>query len=660
MSLSKTKPVKFCCFGFLLLSSLPLEALKPAFAQTRPVSEAPPPLFLADSRLNGLVTIQATGVTLKEFFATCSSKELKLDASSNCAELKIQTNLKGRPLKAMMAAVSELFQGIWVELPEKKGWYLTLSTRTFQKREKWWRLYEAERENAIMKAKQYLLDEYHKPFQGSAANDEQSSRDAVAESNEQHDFFRKFPTALVEKMADRINLDHYLNSNGYSNFDNEGALPLLLGDLPPFATEYLKRKLASSVALSDQLNRIGFDKLGIELQFRGSGLVLSVLPPGGTSPWMLANSSYFSNDPFNVLISPYHEGLPSCYKQFPQFLTPRIQLLLKYEIERVWANTLPKLQRHAVNNMRVRPVRWQKLRWISEKGNIEFISDYHSASGFPLKDYEMKMGLKRTVDAELNEVAELHDLSWKKRSDNLYLVKNNRWYRDDYIEVPDAFLRKLMAMELPFLESDYPMNAAKKGVPQKPEAKAELKTEPKLLSEADRMRLSMDRAAEIASKLKPWQIATGLKFYFPDEKAILSETMRKTAKEKIEFEKRSEVAEQHSRELFAAQNSRELPVYRNEEGLFTKDVSYIMSRYRTVLFYAALSKELRTRLLGDGLPFEDLNANQRDQAVWILPQIEIMQRQGDESPKILRLKSVRGFNTADQGKLILKQTNGGN
>ncbi len=660
MSLSCKKLAFIGRYGIVLTAFTLYPSMPTLLAQASPVTVAPSPLFLSDPRLIAPISIQAWGVPLKEFFANCSSKELKLNASANCAELKIQANLKSRPLKEMMSAVSELFQGEWVELPDKKGWYFTQSSRTVQKREKWWKLYEAERDNAILKAKRFMLEEHGNPFKGSPANEEQSSYDAVAEGKEQHELFRKLPLALVEKMADRINLDHYLNSNCYSNFDDEGALPLLLGDLPPFFTEYVKRKLAPSVAISDQLNRIGFDKLGIELQFRGGSLDLSALPPSGTSPWMLASTSFISNDPFNVLIGPYHEGLPQCYKQFPQFLTPSIQVLLKYENERIWKNTLPKLNRFFSNNGRIRPVRWQKLRWLSEKGDIEFLSDYHSTSGYPLKDYEMKARLERTVDVELNEVAELHDVSWKKRPDNLYLVKNNRWYRDDYIEVPDSFLRTLMATKLPYFQSEYPINPAKRGAPQKPEAKSDPKTEPKPLSEADRMKLSMDRAAEIASRLKPLQIATGLKFYFPDEKAILSETVRKKAKEKIVHEEWLVESMQRQREEFAAQNSQQLAVSRNAEGLFTKDVSYIMWRYRTVLFYASLSKELRSKLLGEGLPFEELSANQRDQAIWILPRIEIMQRQGDDSPKILSLKPARGFNTADLGKLFLKETISGN
>ena len=659
MSLSCKKLAFAGRFGLLLTALSLFPSMPSLLAQTRPVNEVLPPLFFSDPRLKALVTLQATGVPLKEFFTNCSSKEVKLDASANCAELKIQTNLKSRPLKEIMAAVSELFQGEWIELTDKKGWYFTQSSRTVQKREKWWRLYEAERENAILKSKNFLLEEYHKPFAGSPANEEQSSYDAVAQGKEQHELFSRLPLPLVEKMAERINLDHYLNSNSYNNFDDEGALPLLLGDLPPFFTKYVKQKLTPNVAISDQLNRIGFDKLGIELQFRGSTLELSVLPPGISSPYPIANSVYISNDPFNVLIAPYHEGLPQTFKSFPQFLTPSIQLLMKYENERIWKNTLPKIYRLYINFGRVRPVRWQKLRWLSEKGNIEFLSDYHSTSGFPLKDNEMKLGLKRTVDAELNDIAELHDVSWKKRTDNLYLVKNNRWYRDDYIEIPDSFLRKLMAMELPDLEPAYAIKAAKKGDPQKPEAKTEFKTDPKPLSEADRMRLSMDRAAEIASSLKPWQIATCLKFYFPDEKAILSETVRKAAKEKIEYQERIDIARQSQREEFAAQNSRQLPASYDMEGLFTKDVVFIMSRYRTILFYASLSKELRKKLFERGLPFEELNANQRDQAIWILPQIEIMQRQGDESPKILCLKPVHSFSAANLGKLFLKEASSG-
>ncbi len=40
-------------------------------------------------------------------------------------------------------------------------------------------------------------------------------------------------------------------------------------------------------------------------------------------------------------------------------------------------------------------------------------------------------------------------ISWKKQDDDIYLFRDNRWYRDDYLEVPASLLRKWLPSNPP-------------------------------------------------------------------------------------------------------------------------------------------------------------------------------------------------------------------
>ena len=312
--------------------------------------------------------------------------------------------------------------------------------------------------------------------------------------------------------------------------------------------------------------------------------------------------------------------------------------MANYQNGRCWINNLPKLKTEYINFDLKRPIRWQKLKWLSEKSGFEFISDYHSTYGYKMDDNEMQLPLKRTVGEELNELSVLHDLSWKKSGKDLYLVKNNRWYRDDYMEVPSEYLRQLTKTELPNtigIEEDSNLKPDRNLNPKRGSS-----TIPISMIISKKMRLWLDRAADIASNLSPWQIGKGLKYYVPNDSKELTDSLKMLEQRQVNF---------------AAQITENSTGFRFEEGLFTKDSAYVLSRYRTILFYSTLKKDARTKLLGDGLPFEELNADQRERAIWLLPRLGIMLKQGDESPKVLILRPLQNTDSFIPGKLVLKE-----
>ncbi len=621
---------KYLCI-FLVAAYL-LQFDSQTFAQYGKAPSDIIPAYLSDSRLDKKVSVEATGVSLKQFVKSFGLTGLTLGTIDNCKELKVQARIVNRPVKEIMSSLAELFQGKWETLPEKKGYYFTLTKKTLDKREGWWNHFQAERERAIGDLKANMLEATKRDLETHAANEAEDSRKAAEIAKRTRSVFKDLPREFLQQLAERVDLD-YLYLGYKDSRDDEGALPVLLKDLPESFTTFLQ---SSSTSLPNYKYEPESTYTALEFIFVGDGIEATVARPGQ------AGSAFFGRDNITTPIltlsrlEPYHERLPDFLKQFPKESTPGLEYFAKIQKERVWKNTLPTVHQNYVNAQAIRPVRWQKLKWLSEKSGIEFLSDYHSTFGYKLSEAEMKQKPKKSVEEELNELGVIHDLSWKKSANNLYLVKNNRWYRDDYMEVPAGFLNKLLSTELPnTIGNLQDANAKPKNDPASKSEDALKKKKERLVA---KMRLWLDRAALIATNLSQWQIAKGLKFYQPDESGELSDSMKMFVQREANFFAQ-----------YLSDNDT-----RNLDGIFAKDSDYILSRYRTLCFYATLSKEMRTKLLGEGLPFEELNQDQQERAIWILPRIGMMLLQHDDSPKVLVLIPTFNFDSFTPSKLFLK------
>ena len=120
-----------------------------------------------------------------------------------------------------------------------------------------------------------------------------------------------------------------------------------------------------------------------------------------------------------------------------------------YQEQHVWLNDPPQSK----PDPQQRPRRPEVLNWLADKGGVEFVADYYSVAGQPLSDADKTKNLTRPLKRELDYRAAQEDMSWKQRTDGLYLFRDNRWYRDDRLEVPDktikGLLKTLQAAETP-------------------------------------------------------------------------------------------------------------------------------------------------------------------------------------------------------------------
>ena len=584
-----------------------------------PKLSAVTPAYDSDLRLNRAVSLNVAGITLQELCKSLSDKNVKLRAYENCANLKVQVCVKNRSVKSIMSALSEVFGSEWYPNPEKNTYAIGPLSKTTIKRDRWWRLFLAEREKAMQINRQNEAEvlkkgiEIGQTFQLESAQIDQIKQDSV--------FYQRLPATLQDRILARNNFDFfYLLEASFTSYDDEGATPAIVGDLTPWHREYIKQKLSRNPTLLEKMEQSGLDKVGLMFLNVGSTLYCSIILPGESTNFDRVYLSASSENYQAQLLSPVHEALPSLLKFFPKWSTPGLKRLSEYMQERVWKNDLTPVNQERFK----RKPRSQVLDWLAEKGGLEFVSDYHSSHSVPMTPEESNAPLKNSLEKELNLMASLQDVSWKKNSDGITLVRNNRWYRDDYLEAPAELIRKLLKEDLIVDPKIRPLAKDSSDSAQRA-----------ILLSALRKR--MDRIAEMVQKLSPWQIAFGLRYSLPSKQDEVSDTV------KAVFANELPHADIGTPTRFTGSG---FPFY--------KDSAYALNHYRTNLFYASLPVEDRELLLQGKLPWEKLSAQQREAAEYVIPNIELMRRQGEDLSLIqLGLGLNQRDTRAITGKLII-------
>lgn len=121
--------------------------------------------------------------------------------------------------------------------------------------------------------------------------------------------------------------------------------------------------------------------------------------------------------------------------------------------------------------------------------------------------------VKRPLATELDGMASKRDVSWRKDADGVVLIRNNRWYRDDDLEVPQPLLRRWFATLLQSRRQYMATQEAVPVVPQSPEERAAA------------VRQMWDWTTEVFSTLTPWQMRNGLALFQPAAGATAAEAV---------------------------------------------------------------------------------------------------------------------------------------
>ncbi len=236
---------------------------------------------------------------------------------------------------------------------------------------------------------------------------------------------------------------------------------------------------------------------------------------------------------------------------------------------------------------------------------MEYVCDYYSHGGYEMPAEQKKLPVKRPLATELDEMAAKRDVSWTKDADGVYLVRDNRWYRNDGLEVPQPLLRRWFGALLQARRAQIARQAAA--------APASTSVPPSPAEWTAALKQNWDWVAEVYSTLTPWQIRNGLSLFQPEEKDLagLNDATEAKLNEKLKhYVPEPEEVILPGTDRFA-EESRIPPLW--------WAVNALKGFPHTAQFYGSLDDAGRTALLEGRLSPTSLSPSQMAQAASLQP-----------------------------------------
>ncbi len=591
---------------------------------------------------------------------------LVLTASHNCEALKLQIRLNRRPLRTLMTALAEMLPGTWTRT--KDGYNLSLTDKAVIARAEWWRLFLGERDKALALQRQAVLaamqNKARRRQAGDPEPDEPSDHAVEEDKADQHDFFHALPQALKEQITANMD-DSPFYEVGRLMFSNYGERFGTVGWLSQMSPETQERFKAT---MQDNVNRLAqappalqgyarqaqsglatLDPNRVYFLFLNGGFLVMAMPfnspsAGGildlhvpmtvnTLPLLLNQTRLADVVYGGADIPPQWKHAAEVLRKRGEAVSPDMKMLVyqvyglgdaaplewkqlaAYQRGRVWPNTLPKLMPEdkegapGTNEKTVNALtafsRAAQTDWLGERGGLEYVSDYYSHGGYAMPEDQRKRPVKRPMATELDEMAAKRDVSWRQDTTGIVLIRNNRWYRDDDLEVPEPLLRRWFTHLLQARQQEAAAEAAIPPVLQSPEERtAALKD-------------VWDWTAEVFSTLTPWQLRNGLALFQPEEKDLAPQNAAVAAKlfkpptEPLKREKPQGTARPSSD--FVGEMCRRPP--------FSLAVSTLKGYPHTTHLYSSLDDAGRAALLEGRLSASTLSPAQLAEAASLLPML---------------------------------------
>jgi len=518
------------------------------------------------STLKRQISVEATGITLRQLLQAVSTKESNLTCEQNDREVKLQVRLINRPLLSLMTALSDLLPGEWIYNEEQKTYLLRMTTNAEHKRTVWWRTYNEAKQDAIAAMSQRIYRNISHPriLKSNDPNAERGNPELEREEQNNLILISTLPEELRRRISSNFNIIKFY-STGIQAF---GAIPQDTGTAVPFST--LPTRMQEN--FRHQMGKLTFDDDNIvTFTNTGASLISYRVEKDGTR-----RSTGFSLSlslPVELaVLCPDHGFLADKVSPSNRDVRTHWRTLAQNHRQVRWKNDPPKPTRLSFPPPRRADVinEWGKNR------GMEYIADYYSRPCFPQKEESKITQMNLSVTEELNRFAKEQDVSWKKREDGLYLFRNNRWYRDDKLEVSNAGIRQLLASGTEF-------------------AKAK--------ESAQKLKAQLNWASEIFRTLTPYQIFNGLRWY-----SIEKDNWHKGATVPYHFIRP-----------------------------FSMICDYIAEEYSLVTIYSGLSNEQQALLLGSRLDWNTLNPTLKEQVISLAPHLYATLTANDSSPKLLGL-----------------------
>ncbi len=679
---------------FLLLAALPSAALAqkpvaktptPTPPASFPATAGPPApsqkaMLAGDSRLDRPVSLDLISVPLGEVLQQESldkstntledEHRFLLTAAPDCADLKTQIRLNGRPLRVLMTALAQMVPGVWTRTPH--GYQLSMTREATTARSEWWSLFLGERAKALAAQHRAVLAAMQTKAKRRQIGDpepEASDHAVEEEVANQHDFFHTLPPALKEQIAATMDETPFYKvgelsyDNGREQFGTVGWL----SQMPPETQErfkgtmqdYITNHLAPAppalqkYATQARQDLAAFDPSRVYFLFQNYGFGVMATPfntPPSASPLpdmhiprtekypaLSLNQKELADEVYGgTLTGPgwkkqaddlrkKGDAAPEEWK-FIMYMVYGMgdaapeewKQLAAYQRSRVWPNTLPKIPPRAHDDESPMISRAARTDWLGERGHMEYVCDYYSDyisnGSYAMPAEQKKLPVTRPLATELNEIAARHDVSWSKSEDGVYLVRNNRWYRDDGLEAPQPLLRRWFALLLQTRRQDAAraeklQAAAPPVAPSAPQPA--LPTWPQSPEERTAtMKQTWDWAAEVFGALTPWQIYNGLAMFQPEERDL--------AAQNDASEKRREELKRYIPPSIGS-GGWGIISFNTQRPPFNGAVGTLTGLPHTVQLYASLDDAQRTALLEGRLPVSALSPSQLAQAISLQP-----------------------------------------
>jgi hypothetical protein len=286
-------------------------------------------------------------------------------------------------------------------------------------------------------------------------------------------------------------------------------------------------------------------------------------------------------------------GFADEVKQLGRSAPPEWKALAAFQNSTVWKNDPAADFQWDGRTTRAR--RADVLSWLTHRANIEFVADYYSRPFKFWTEKDKASPLTRSLKAELDYRAADQDMSWKRQESDVYLFRDNRWYRDDELEVPNDLLRN-------WLRRWADLNRAQPAPADR--------TAPMSAMFARRV---LDLWSDIFSKLTLYQLNNGLKFAVAGQEGEAPLDVR---------------AEYIPASGAASALSLQLP--------FGNLTDLIMEDRNVLRFYGGLNEDQKTLLLGGRLPYAELSDADQRGAAYLQPLLPYALRQTQE-PVLLGL-----------------------
>jgi hypothetical protein len=544
-----------------------------------------------DTRLDRPVSLEVTGISVAALLRHFTDRDLLLTTDANCAELKLQLRLQKRPLRSLLQSLASLVPGTWQQRPDGKGYAFHMDGRAISSRKEWWQLFLSQREEALAVQRASVLQQLRATPQRAPSitgpNPEGITPEMQNGDLKQQRFFHSLPASLQERIASQMT--DFANFTGfYTHGANEGATVMPVSELPQASLDLLRSECApfwQHLQTRPEEASITFTNVGTLVE------TSLCLPNGITTDTSLNLGVHMP--PGASMLRLEHPQIGSIVKKLGG-QAPRLwKALAVYQQRRIWPNDaplfpLPKRPPH----------RADVLEWLGTQANMEYVADYYSRPGFPLKFDEKKHALTHSLKEELDMFAASQDSSWKQSADHLYLVRHNRWYRDDLVEVPNNLLQRWAEQLRAF---------AKVGE----QASKDTESQPDNVLLVENVRKQISWEAEVATTLTPWQIAQGLTW------AVAEVQDSGTTGEKHE-DLSTQGVSPHASSNMAQDADVKFP--------FSMVAIRLLKQRYTVMFFSSLDTRQQTALLQDALPISTLTAPQFERLAAVLPHLRALAR----------------------------------